>query len=218
MNSIPQQSMSTPHIFFNLQQSNGTFVNMRRSDEPFTKHKNGTLQKFYVTSHVKGNSQSPTTTSDGNVDNQSCLEDGMKIISEKQIIPFISTSNGSSFSSFGNSLTKTSTSVPISPITITSSAPIRTRTRTRPASTSGFSPRVESKQMSEQADKEKVEALQAIRELQAKGATTEDLSCHICQPSKCFTAYTTLLSHLRSHAGIRKFNCIHKKTFFFKIF
>ena len=99
---------------------------------------------------------------------------------------------------------KTSSSVPISPITVTSGL-TRTRRRTRPASETGFSVKLGAKKISEQAESEKCEALQAIRQLQAKGATTEDLSCYLCQPSKCFTAYTTLLSHLRSHAGIRKF-------------
>ena len=82
----------------------------------------------------------------------------------------------------------------------TSSTTMRGR---RPASTSSLTSN--KKQLSEQAqEQEKAEALLAIRQLQAKGATTEDLCCHICQPPKCFTAYTTLLSHLRSHAGIRK--------------
>ena len=102
----------------------------------------------------------------------------------------------------------------ISPITTANTVPTKDKLRTRPVSASGFSPRKESKKIPEQADKEKSEALQAIRELQAKGATTEDLSCHICQPSKCFTAYTTLLSHLRSHAGIRKFE-LHKSNIVF---
>jgi hypothetical protein len=47
------------------------------------------------------------------------------------------------------------------------------------------------------------QALASIQELQAKGACTDDLSCRICEPPKSFTAYTTLLSHLRSHAQIR---------------
>ena len=142
-----------------------------------------------------------------NLNDASFVEDGMKIISEKKIIPIFNNSNQNNAPS-STSFFMNSNSVPISPITSTNTVTTRARPRTRPASTSSFSPRVESKKVPDQTDKEKSEALQAIRELQAKGATTEDLSCHICQPSKCFTAYTTLLSHLRSHAGIRKLHLI----------
>merc|ERR1712079_750429 len=141
-----------------------------------------------------------------NSNDASFVEDGMKIISEKKIIPIFNNSNQSNAPS-STSFFMNSNSVPISPINYPNNVHTRARPRTRPASTSSFSPRVESKKVPDQTDKEKSEALQAIRELQAKGATTEDLSCHICQPSKCFTAYTTLLSHLRSHAGIRPYEC-----------
>ena len=142
-----------------------------------------------------------------NSNDASFVEDGMKIISEKKIIPIFNNSNQSNAPS-STSFFMNSNSVPISPINYPNNVHTRARPRTRPASTSSFSPRVESKKAPDQTDKEKSEALQAIRELQAKGATTEDLSCHICQPSKCFTAYTTLLSHLRSHAGIRKLHLL----------
>jgi len=49
----------------------------------------------------------------------------------------------------------------------------------------------------------KAQALAAIQDLKSKGAATDDLTCTICDPAKSFTAYTTLLSHLRSHAQIR---------------
>ena len=144
--------------------------------------------------------------SESNFETQtSDLEVGMKIISEKALIPS-DVDNNLSHSIRAPSIQQASNSVPISPITIAGVPIARTRARIRPASASGHSGRIESRHVSDHMDKEKSEALQAIRDLQAKGATTEDLSCHICQPSKCFTAYTTLLSHLRSHAGIRKFN------------
>jgi hypothetical protein len=53
----------------------------------------------------------------------------------------------------------------------------------------------------------KEEALAAITDLQSRGASTDDLTCRICSPSKTFTAYTTLLTHLKSHAGIKPFEC-----------
>ena len=144
--------------------------------------------------------------SESNFESQtSDLEVGMKIISEKALIPG-DVDNNLRNSIRAPSIQQASNSVPISPITIAGVPIARTRARIRPASASGHSGRIESRHVSDHMDKEKSEALQAIRDLQAKGATTEDLSCHICQPSKCFTAYTTLLSHLRSHAGIRKFN------------
>jgi hypothetical protein len=49
----------------------------------------------------------------------------------------------------------------------------------------------------------KDQALAAIQDLQARGAATDELTCRICDPAKSFTAYTTLLTHLRSHAQIR---------------
>ena len=49
----------------------------------------------------------------------------------------------------------------------------------------------------------KNQALAAIQDLQARGITTNMLTCSICDPAKTFTAYTTLLTHLRSHAQIR---------------
>ena len=150
--------------------------------------------------------ESQLIESESNIESQtSDLEVGMKIISEKALIPSDVARNLSN-SIGAPSIQQASNSVPISPITIPGVPLARTRARIRPASASGHSGRIESRHVSDHMDKEKSEALQAIRDLQAKGATTEDLSCHICQPSKCFTAYTTLLSHLRSHAGIRKFN------------
>ncbi len=59
------------------------------------------------------------------------------------------------------------------------------------------------KEVEEVSEAIKEQALACIAELQAKGATSDDLTCRICDPAKSFTAYTTLLSHLRSHAQIR---------------
>lgn len=54
---------------------------------------------------------------------------------------------------------------------------------------------------------DKMAALAAMDELRAKGATTEDLVCRLCVPPRPFTAYSTLLTHYRSHAGLRPFEC-----------
>ena len=59
------------------------------------------------------------------------------------------------------------------------------------------------KEAEEVSEAVKEQALACIQDLQAKGATTDELTCKICDPPKSFTAYTTLLSHLRSHAQIR---------------
>ena len=48
-------------------------------------------------------------------------------------------------------------------------------------------------------------AERAIKDLQT--ASTYDLVCRICDPEKTFTVYSSLLTHLRSHAGQRKFKC-----------
>ena len=50
-------------------------------------------------------------------------------------------------------------------------------------------------------------AERAIEELQARGWSTKDLTCCLCDPAKPYTAYTTLLTHLRSQAGQRPFKC-----------
>jgi len=50
-------------------------------------------------------------------------------------------------------------------------------------------------------------ALNAMDELRSRGATTDDLMCRLCDPPRPFTAYSTLLTHYRSHAGLRPFEC-----------
>ena len=55
------------------------------------------------------------------------------------------------------------------------------------------------------SDKDKELAEKAIEELQT--ASTYDLTCCLCDPEKTFTAYSSLLTHLRSHAGQRPFKC-----------
>jgi len=50
-------------------------------------------------------------------------------------------------------------------------------------------------------------ALNAMEELRSRGATTDDLICRLCSPARPFTAYSTLLTHYRSHAGLRPFEC-----------
>ena len=209
--SIPQRAMSMEQTIRNDHQTNDPFFYGCPSNESSSKHGNDKNHAFYFISNSNETPQNNRPyilpiCSEVNITNQSTSGNNIKIISENQIQSFSGNGSENTYARKPD-LSKSSNSVPISPIT-TMSIPTRTRTKTRPASASGFSVKVEVKQMSEQAENEKCEALQAIRQLQAKGATTEDLSCHICQPSKCFTAYTTLLSHLRSHAGIRKFNLI----------
>ena len=219
---IPQRPMEMEQTIRGDQQSNDPLFYGCPSNESSTKLENDKTQAFYFTSHSNEVPQTswsyiPPIASEVNITNPSTSGNIIKIISENQILSY--GGNSSENTSLRKpDLSKTSNSVPISPIT-TTRIPTRTRTKTRPASTTGFSVKAEVKPMSEQAEKEKCDALQAIRQLQAKGATTEDLSCHICQPSKCFTAYTTLLSHLRSHAGIRKFKQFKKaKNFLYFYF
>ena len=51
-------------------------------------------------------------------------------------------------------------------------------------------------------------ALQYISELkQQRGSGVDSLHCKICTPVRTFTAPTTLLSHYRSHAGIKPYEC-----------
>lgn len=40
------------------------------------------------------------------------------------------------------------------------------------------------------------------------------LECRICQPKRVFTAPTTLISHYRSHAGIKPYECVLCKAVF----
>lgn len=57
------------------------------------------------------------------------------------------------------------------------------------------------------SNEDKRRALNAMEELRARGATTDDLMCRLCDPARPFTAYSTLLTHYRSHAGLRPFEC-----------
>ena len=206
--SFSHRPISMEQTILNDEQSNdpiGYGIRGKHSSNKYGNEKSQDLCDILDSNEIPQNyfHSIPSIGSEAKFTNQTTLQTGIQIISENQ---FLSYDGNCSENASQRKLDspKTSSSVPISPITITS-GPIRTRRKTRPASESGFSVKVEAKQISQQAEKEKCEALQAIRQLQAKGATTEDLSCYLCQPSKCFTAYTTLLSHLRSHAGIRKF-------------
>jgi hypothetical protein len=76
------------------------------------------------------------------------------------------------------------------------------------------------------SSEDKRRALTSMEELRARGATTDDLMCRLCDPARPFTAYSTLLTHYRSastnnsnartqpnpaiprsHAGLRPFEC-----------
>ena len=63
------------------------------------------------------------------------------------------------------------------------------------------------KTLAEVSSGDKQLAEKAIEDLQARGYSTKDLTCRLCDPAKTFTAYSTLLTHLRSHAGQRNFKC-----------
>ncbi|KAL0269144.1 UNVERIFIED_CONTAM: hypothetical protein PYX00_006967 [Menopon gallinae] len=56
---------------------------------------------------------------------------------------------------------------------------------------------------------EKERALEAIEAIRKKtgGGGLDTLQCTICQPPRAFTAPTTLVSHYRSHAGIKPYEC-----------
>ena len=47
------------------------------------------------------------------------------------------------------------------------------------------------------SSEDKRRALNAMEELRARGATTDDLMCRLCDPARPFTAYSTLLTHYR---------------------
>jgi hypothetical protein len=48
------------------------------------------------------------------------------------------------------------------------------------------------------SSEDKRRALTSMEELRARGATTDDLMCRLCDPARPFTAYSTLLTHYRS--------------------
>lgn len=59
-----------------------------------------------------------------------------------------------------------------------------------------------------QSKVEKERALEAIEAIRKKtGGGLDTLQCTICQPPRAFTAPTTLISHYRSHAGIKPYEC-----------
>uniref|UniRef100_A0A1B6C3L7 C2H2-type domain-containing protein n=1 Tax=Clastoptera arizonana TaxID=38151 RepID=A0A1B6C3L7_9HEMI len=57
-----------------------------------------------------------------------------------------------------------------------------------------------------QSAAEKEMAVRMIEAMKFKGSG-EPLECQICIPSRVFTAPTTLISHYRSHAGIKPYEC-----------
>ncbi|XP_068243517.1 uncharacterized protein [Palaemon carinicauda] len=59
-----------------------------------------------------------------------------------------------------------------------------------------------------QSKAEKEMALKLITEIRSQSVMGIDaLECKICNPVRLFTAHSTLLSHYRSHAGIRPYEC-----------
>ncbi|XP_049785447.1 zinc finger protein 107-like isoform X1 [Schistocerca cancellata] len=58
-----------------------------------------------------------------------------------------------------------------------------------------------------QSKAEKEMAIQMIDSMKRKENVVESLECHICNPPRTFTAPTTLISHYRSHAGIKPYEC-----------
>uniref|UniRef100_A0A1B6KK68 C2H2-type domain-containing protein n=1 Tax=Graphocephala atropunctata TaxID=36148 RepID=A0A1B6KK68_9HEMI len=58
-----------------------------------------------------------------------------------------------------------------------------------------------------QSAAEKEMAVRMIESMKLKQGTSDPLECQICVPSRVFTAPTTLISHYRSHAGIKPYEC-----------
>ncbi|KAG8228431.1 hypothetical protein J437_LFUL003908 [Ladona fulva] len=58
-----------------------------------------------------------------------------------------------------------------------------------------------------QSKAEKEMAIQMIEAIKSRVTTLESLECQICNPPRSFTAPTTLISHYRSHAGIKPYEC-----------
>lgn len=63
-----------------------------------------------------------------------------------------------------------------------------------------------------QSKAEKEMAIRLINAIKTKGSpaglqSLDTLECRICRPPRCFTAPTTLMSHYRSHAGIKPYEC-----------
>ena len=63
-----------------------------------------------------------------------------------------------------------------------------------------------------QSKAEKEMAIRLINAIKTKGSpaglqSLDSLECRICRPPRCFTAPTTLMSHYRSHAGIKPYEC-----------
>ncbi|XP_034232622.1 uncharacterized protein LOC117640315 isoform X2 [Thrips palmi] len=63
-----------------------------------------------------------------------------------------------------------------------------------------------------QSKAEKEMAIRLINAIKTKGSAAglqslDTLECRICRPPRCFTAPTTLMSHYRSHAGIKPYEC-----------
>ncbi|XP_054263532.1 zinc finger and BTB domain-containing protein 49-like [Macrosteles quadrilineatus] len=58
-----------------------------------------------------------------------------------------------------------------------------------------------------QSAAEKEMAVRMIESMKLRQGSSEPLECQICVPSRVFTAPTTLISHYRSHAGIKPYEC-----------
>jgi len=58
-----------------------------------------------------------------------------------------------------------------------------------------------------QSAAEKEMAVRMIESMKLRQGGSEPLECQICVPSRVFTAPTTLISHYRSHAGIKPYEC-----------
>ncbi|XP_046402500.1 uncharacterized protein LOC124168349 isoform X2 [Ischnura elegans] len=58
-----------------------------------------------------------------------------------------------------------------------------------------------------QSKAEKEMAIQMIEAIKGRVTSLESLECQICNPPRSFTAPTTLISHYRSHAGIKPYEC-----------
>ncbi|XP_020296168.1 uncharacterized protein LOC109861073 isoform X2 [Pseudomyrmex gracilis] len=80
-------------------------------------------------------------------------------------------------------------------------------TRTRNVEVSATKPKGKAKFIGTSKEEREM-ALAYIERIKKKGNPTgSNLQCRICDPPRSFTAPTTLVSHYRSHAGIKPYEC-----------
>ncbi len=92
-----------------------------------------------------------------------------------------------------------------SEVAIMDETPQKRRREPRKHVRSSLVDRVTNENLSPEDARERQLALQAIEDLKVAGHSMEDFQCRLC--GKHLSAFSTLLNHLRSHAGVRPFGC-----------